>query len=80
VPHHRDAHQVRWILRDQPRYDEQVQVERRVDSIRVHQVHNLGHAGLPLAPTLLLVDDDDDCSDHFDSPRLRLAKIFDNLA
>jgi hypothetical protein len=71
VPHHRDAHQsthqVCWILRDQPRDDEQVRVERHVNSVRVRQVHSLGHVGLPLAPTLLLVDDDNDCSDHFES-------------
>jgi hypothetical protein len=38
------------------------------------------HAGLPPAPTLLLVDDDDNRSDHFDNPRWRLAEISDNLA
>jgi hypothetical protein len=44
-------------------------VECCVDYVRVRQVHSLGHAGLPPAPTLLLVDDDDSCSDYFDSPR-----------
>jgi hypothetical protein len=71
VPHHRDAcqsvHQVRWILRDQPRDDGQVQAEHRVDSVRVRQVHDLGYVGLPLAPTLLLVDDDDSRIDHSDN-------------
>jgi hypothetical protein len=47
----------------------QVRAERRVDSVRVRQVHSLGHAGLPTTPTLLLVDDDDGRSDHFDNPR-----------
>jgi hypothetical protein len=34
----------------------QVQAERCVDSICVRQVHSLEHAGLPLAPTLLVDD------------------------
>jgi hypothetical protein len=69
-PHHQDArqfaHQVSWILRDQPQDDGQVRAERRVDYVHVRQVHGPGHAGLPLAPTLLLVDDGR--SDHFDIP------------
>jgi hypothetical protein len=72
VPHHRDArqfvHQVSWILRDQPWDDGQVRAERHVDYVHVRQVHGQGHAGLPLAPTLLLVNDDDGGSGHFDIP------------
>jgi hypothetical protein len=39
-----------------------------VDYVCVRQVHGLGHAILPPALALLLIDDDDGCSDHFDSP------------
>jgi hypothetical protein len=46
----------------------QVWAERHIDSLCVRQVHGLGHVGLPPAPTLLLVDDDDGCNDHFNNP------------
>jgi hypothetical protein len=72
APHHPNArqfvHHVRWILQDQPRDNRQVQAEDRINFVRVRQVHGLVHAGLPPAPTLLLVDDDDSRTDHFDSP------------
>jgi hypothetical protein len=41
--------------------------ERRVNYVRVHQIHGLEHVGLLPTPTLLQIDDDDGRIDHFDS-------------
>jgi hypothetical protein len=65
---HANLHKVRWILQSQPQDDGQVQAQRRVDYVRVCQVHGPRHVGLPPAPTRLLVDDDDNRNDHFDIP------------
>jgi hypothetical protein len=56
--------QARGALRAQTRGIRQVLVHRLARSIHVHRIHDPGLAGLPPAPTHLLVDNEDGCSDN----------------